>query len=158
MRLVIQQVCQARVEVAGRTIAQIGPGLLILVGIGRQDDAAQAELMADKCVNLRIFADKAGKLNRSLLESGGEILAVSQFTLYGDCRRGRRPNFAGAAPAGLARPLFECFVRALRARGAEVQTGAFGQTMQVALLGDGPVTLLLDSAELQRYKGQATMD
>ncbi|HED03346.1 MAG TPA: D-tyrosyl-tRNA(Tyr) deacylase [Candidatus Fraserbacteria bacterium] len=157
MRLVIQRVRQATVRVAEQTIAQIGPGLLILVGIGRQDDVAQAELLADKCVNLRIFADEAGKLNRSLLGSGGEILAVSQFTLYGNYRRGRRPNFTGAAAAELARPLFEHFVRALRAAGAPVQTGAFGQTMQVSLLNDGPVTLLLDSAELQRRKGQATI-
>ncbi len=145
MRLVIQRVNQASVAVEGAEVATIGPGFLVLVGVGREDDESDAVWLAEKTVNLRVFADDAGKLNLSLLETGGELLAVSQFTLLGDCRRGRRPSFSSAAPPDLGLRLYERYVDACREFGVRVETGKFGAHMQVQLTNDGPVTLILDS-------------
>jgi D-tyrosyl-tRNA(Tyr) deacylase len=146
MRLVIQRVSSASVTVAGEVVGQIGSGLLVLVGIGPDDDAATVALMAEKTVNLRIFGDNEGRFNLSLLDTAGAVLLVSQFTLYADTRRGRRPSFTAAAPPEVAEPLVIAFAEALRGRGITVATGRFGASMQVGLVNDGPVTLLLDSA------------
>jgi D-tyrosyl-tRNA(Tyr) deacylase len=157
MRLVVQRVRAAAVRVGEETVGQINHGLLILVGVGQEDQPADADLLAEKCAYLRIFADEAGKMNRSLLEVRGAVLAVSQFTLYGDCRKGRRPNFIYAARPDVAQPLFERFVTTLRACGVPVQTGVFGELMQVSLINDGPITLILESADLQRGDGKVTI-
>lgn len=146
MRLVIQRVSTASVTVAGEMIGQIGPGLLVLIGIGPDDDRATVTLMAEKTVNLRIFGDDQGRTNLSLLETGGAALLVSQFTLYADLRRGRRPSFIDAAPPDVAAPLVDAFAEQLRGRGVAVAVGRFGASMQVGLVNDGPVTILLDSA------------
>ena len=148
MRILIQRVSEASVEVEGRRIARIGRGFLLLVGMGAEDAAdagAALEPMAAKVLNLRVLADEAGLMNRSLLDAGGEILAVSQFTLHADCRRGRRPSFTRAAPPEPARALFDRFVALLRQSGLRVETGEFGAMMRVALVNDGPVTIQLDS-------------
>ncbi len=144
MRAVVQRVRYGRVSVEGQVIAEIGPGLLILLGIGQQDGEEQAEYLAEKIANLRIFEDEQGKLNLSLLETGGAALVVSQFTLYADARKGRRPSFTEAAPPPLARPLVERFADRLRARGVPTQCGAFGAHMLVELANDGPVTIWLE--------------
>src|SRR4051812_24063215 len=141
MRAVIQRVKFAKVEVEGVVRGEIGPGVLALLGVSRTDTAADAEFLAGKVVNLRIFNDDAGKMNRSLLDTGGAMLAVSQFTLYGDCRKGRRPSFDDAAPAEQARALYEHFVNVVRRSGVKVETGVFQAHMEVALVNDGPVTL-----------------
>jgi len=146
MRAVVQRVTQSRVEVDGAVVGAIGPGLLVLLGVAHADTAADAEYLADKILNLRIFADQAGKMNRSLLDTGGALLVVSQFTLYGDCRKGRRPSFDAAAPAEQACSLYEHFVAAARRGGVHVETGVFQATMDVSLVNDGPVTLLVESA------------
>lgn len=146
VRALVQRVSWARVTVAGRVIAAVGRGFLVLVGVGRGDGIHDARYLAEKVAGLRVFEDDAGKMNLALPEVGGEALAVSQFTLYGDCRRGRRPDFTAAAPAEEALPLFEEFVASLRATGIPVATGAFGERMLVELGNDGPVTLWLDSA------------
>ena len=146
MRLVIQRVSTASVMVAGEIIGQIGPGLLVLIGIRPDDDTATVALMAEKTVNLRIFGDDQGRTNLSLLETGGAVLLVSQFTLYADLRRGRRPSFIDAAPPEVAAPLVDAFAEQLRGRGVAVASGRFGANMQVGLVNDGPVTILLDSA------------
>jgi D-aminoacyl-tRNA deacylase len=145
MRAVIQRVSQAAVQVEGRIVGQIGPGLLILLGVGAGDGPDEVALLADKIVQLRIFADDEGRFNRSLLEVGGAALVVSQFTLYANMRKGRRPSFIEAAAPELAAPLVEAFAEELRARGLEVATGVFGANMQVALVNDGPVTIMLES-------------
>jgi D-aminoacyl-tRNA deacylase len=147
MRLLLQRVTRAEVRVKGRVVGAIGPGLLVLVGVGREDDAALARRMADRCVDLRIFRDAAGKANRSLLETGGEVLAVSQFTLLADTRKGRRPSFLDAAPPELGEALYEIYVQALEARAVRVARGVFGAEMEVELVNDGPLTIWLDSAE-----------
>jgi D-tyrosyl-tRNA(Tyr) deacylase len=134
----------ARVEVDGAVVGEIGAGLLILLGVTKTDTAPQAELLADKILNLRIFSDDAGKMNRSLLDTGGAVLVVSQFTLYGDCRKGRRPSFDQAAPAEQAKTLYEQFVAAARRSGVRVETGVFQAHMAVSLLNDGPVTLIVE--------------
>jgi D-tyrosyl-tRNA(Tyr) deacylase len=145
MRALLQRVSQARVTVDGAAVGEIGPGLLILLGVAKPDTAANAEFLVDKILNLRIFSDAAGKMNLSLLDTAGELLVVSQFTLYGDCRKGRRPGFDAAAPAEQARTLYESFVALARRSGLRVATGVFQAHMQVALVNDGPVTLLLES-------------
>jgi D-tyrosyl-tRNA(Tyr) deacylase len=146
MRILAQRVLQASVQVEGETVGAIGAGLLLLVGIGHGDDEAIVRLLADRIVGLRCFADEAGKTNLSLLDTGGEALVVSQFTLYADLRRGRRPGFGEAAEPGLARQLVEQFGVMLRERGVRVAAGVFGADMQVSLVNDGPFTLWLDSA------------
>lgn len=147
MRAVLQRATSGRVIVAGETVGKLAPtpGLVILVGIGPQDTPAAAELLADKIAGLRIFADEQGKINRSLLDVGGGALIVSQFTLYADLRRGRRPGFTTAAPPEVAAPLVERVMEVLRLRGVPVQGGRFGTEMQVELVNDGPFTLVLDT-------------
>ena len=145
MRAVLQRVSRARVLVDGSVTGEIGPGLVVLVAVGREDVSATAAAMAEKIVNLRIFADDQGKMNRSLLDTGGTILAVSQFTLYGDARGQRRPSFIQAAPPELGKALYDEFVVALRALGVRVETGVFQAHMSLDLTNDGPVTILLDS-------------
>jgi D-tyrosyl-tRNA(Tyr) deacylase len=148
VRAVVQRVSRARVEVEGRQVGAIGAGLLVLLGAGGGDGPADVAYMVDKVANLRIFADDAGKMNRSVLETGGGVLAVSQFTLYGDARKGRRPAFTGALEPGQAEALYEQFVHGLRAAGvADVATGVFGAMMDVELVNSGPVTILLDSGK-----------
>jgi D-tyrosyl-tRNA(Tyr) deacylase len=144
MRLVVQRVRRATVDVGGRRIAEIERGLLLLVGIAPEDANVDLERAAGKIVDLRIFEDDAGKMNRSLRDVEGQLLAVSQFTLYGDTRKGRRPSFVGAAPPGIAEPLFDAFVDAIRGQGVHVETGRFGAKMAVELVNDGPVTLLIE--------------
>jgi D-tyrosyl-tRNA(Tyr) deacylase len=144
MRVVLQRVSLASVDVDGVRIAEIGTGLLLLIGVGRGDDSIDLQRVARKIVDLRIFEDEDRKMNRSLRDIGGEILAVSQFTLYGDTRKGRRPSFAGAAPPEKARALFDRFVDALAAEGVRVETGRFGAKMDVELVNAGPVTLIVE--------------
>jgi D-aminoacyl-tRNA deacylase len=154
MRAVLQRVSQASVTVhsdAGIAVSgSIGPGLLVLLGVTHGDTAADADYLIDKIIQLRIFSDDAGKMNRSLVDTSGSLLVVSQFTLYGDCRKGRRPGFDKAAPAAVARALYEHFVNAARTRGVRVETGVFQAHMEVALVNDGPVTLILESNETDR--------
>jgi len=145
MRVLVQRVARAAVHVNGETVASIGPGLLLFVAFKTGDGDSDLAWMAEKVANLRIFEDDAGKVNRSLLEVGGQALAVSQFTLYGDARKGRRPSFDASAPADQARPLFEKFVDFLSSRGIMTGVGRFQAVMQVELVNDGPVTIMLDS-------------
>ena len=144
MRAVIQRVIRGCVSVEGRALAEIGPGLVILVGIGPGDTEEYARSLAEKVANLRIFDDAQGKMNRSILEAGGEALVVSQFTLYADARKGRRPSFTEAALPAVARPLVERFAQDLHDLGVPVKTGEFGAHMVVEIINDGPVTLWLD--------------
>jgi D-tyrosyl-tRNA(Tyr) deacylase len=145
MRIVAQRVTRAAVRVEGREVGAIGPGAVILLGIGADDTAELAERMADKLLGLRYFEDEAGRTNRSIDEAGGAYLVVSQFTLYADVRRGRRPGFTAAAEPERAEPICERFVARLRDAGREVATGQFGAAMEVELVNDGPFTLVLDS-------------
>lgn len=145
MRAVIQRVSSASVSVEGREIARMGPGLLALVGVGQDDGEAQARQLATRMLELRIFPDAEGRMNRSLLEVGGSLALVSQFTLFGDARHGRRPSYTAAAPAARAEPLLEALAATARARGVPVVTGRFGANMDVALVNQGPVTILLDT-------------
>lgn len=145
MRAVVQRVREARVEVAGETVAAMGAGLLALVGVARDDGAEDAAWLAGKLVGLRLFEDEAGRMGRSLLETGGTLGVVSQFTLLGDARKGRRPSWTAAAPPEVAEPLVEAVAARAREAGAPVVTGRFGAAMEVALVNAGPVTLLLDS-------------
>jgi len=147
MRALLQRVTQASVVVEGSVVGEIGAGLLILLGVARPDTAADAEYLADKVLNLRIFSDAEGKMNRSLLDIGGSLLVVSQFTLYGDCRKGRRPGFDAAAPPDQARALYESFVEIARRSGLRVEAGVFQAHMEVTLVNDGPVTLMLETSE-----------
>ena len=147
MRALLQRVSRASVTVDGKVVGQIGQGLLVLLGVGRDDSEIQVKALGDKIVYLRIFGDDEGKMNRSLLDIGGEVLVVSQFTLYADTRRGRRPSFTDAAPPSIAEPLVERFKDAIAAYGLTVADGIFGAYMQVELLNDGPVTIWLDSEE-----------
>jgi D-tyrosyl-tRNA(Tyr) deacylase len=144
MRIVLQRVAEASVSVEGTVIGSIGKGLVLLVGIGPEDGEKQARALAEKCVQLRIFEDDQGKMNLSLLDVGGEILAVSQFTLYGDTRKGRRPSFTGAAHPDVAMPLFNRFLGYLKELGVSVATGQFGARMKVTIVNDGPVTFVLE--------------
>ncbi len=148
MRAVVQRVSRAQVQVQGETVGRIERGLCVLVGVGRDDQPADAETLADKVVNLRIFEDEAGKMNLDLLAAGGAVLAISQFTLLGDVRKGRRPSFSEAMEPVGAQALFEAFCAACRKLGAEVQTGRFRAEMAVELVNDGPVTILIDSKRL----------
>lgn len=145
MRAIIQRVKEARVEVEGEVVGRIGEGMLILLGAGKDDTEVDAEYLAEKILTLRIFEDVEGKMNLSLTDTGGEVLVVSQFTLYGDCRKGRRPSFDKAAPPETAEELYEIFVREIRERGVNVETGKFRAMMDVHLVNWGPVTLMLDS-------------
>jgi D-tyrosyl-tRNA(Tyr) deacylase len=145
MRAVVQRVSRAQVSIGEEIVGKIGPGLLVLVGVSKTDTPADADHLAAKIVALRIFEDENGKMNLSLAETGGAILAVSQFTLYGDVRKGRRPSFDEAAPPELARELYDGFARKVREAGVVCETGRFQAMMQVELVNDGPVTLLLDS-------------
>jgi D-tyrosyl-tRNA(Tyr) deacylase len=145
MRAVVQRVTSARVTVGDRTVGEIGPGLLVLLGVEQNDGPADVHYLAAKIRDLRIFADDAGKMNLSVLDRQGGVLVVSQFTLSGDARNGRRPSFASAAPPQIARALYEDVVRELSTSGLRVATGEFQAMMQVALVNDGPVTILLDS-------------
>jgi len=145
MRAVIQRVRRARVSVDQRAVGEIGAGVLVLLGVGKGDSSESAKYLAEKTANLRIFDDAEGKMNVSLLESGGSALVVSQFTLYGDVRRGRRPGFERAAPQAEANMLYEEYVASLKALGVPVQTGVFQAHMIVELENDGPVTILVDS-------------
>jgi len=145
MRLILQRVTSGKVTVDGKPIAAIGPGMVILLGIAHTDGETQAHTLAEKVTHLRIFEDDQGKLNRSILEVGGQALVVSQFTLYADTRKGRRPSFTDAALPDIARPLVERFVTILRELGVPTQTGEFGAHMLVEITNDGPVTILLDA-------------
>jgi D-tyrosyl-tRNA(Tyr) deacylase len=150
MRLVLQRVSSASVRVDGETTAAIGPGLLVLVGVAEGDEEATAQRLATKTAELRIFSDAVGRFNLSLLDTGGEALVVSQFTLHADTRRGRRPSFIAAARPEVAAPVVEAYATALERLGVRVQRGRFGAMMAVELVNDGPVTLILDSEELDR--------
>ena len=145
MRAVVQRVKESSVEVDRQTIGRIGKGLLVLLGVAEEDTPSDADYLANKIVNLRIFEDDSAKMNRSLLSVGGEMLVVSQFTLLGDCRKGRRPSFIAAAEPQKASELYDNFVQQVRRLGVSVETGRFQTTMAVALINDGPVTLVLES-------------
>ena len=145
MRAVVQRVSEARVTIDGEVVGEIGRGLMVLLGVTHHDTPEQAEWLADKVVGLRVFEDDEGKMNRDVTEVEGGILIVSQFTLYGDCRKGRRPSFIEAAPPAIAVPLYAAFVDAVRARGVPTSTGRFQAMMDVHLVNDGPVTLIVDS-------------
>jgi D-aminoacyl-tRNA deacylase len=147
MRAVVQRVSRAAVVIDGETVGAIERGLLVLLGVAPADTPAEAQWLADKIAGLRVFNDEAGKMNLSVADVGGAVLVVSQFTLYGDCRKGRRPSFIGAAGPEVAVPLYEAFVDALRSLGLPTATGRFGAMMQVELTNDGPVTLILDTTE-----------
>jgi D-aminoacyl-tRNA deacylase len=149
MRVVIQRVSQAKVTVAGKTVAQIGRGLLLLVGIGPDDGQPEADFIAEKCAGLRIFADAEGKTNLSIQDTHGETLVVSQFTLYADARKGRRPSFTGAAAPEIAEPLVRYFAERLNALGVPTRMGSFGTHMQVELTNDGPFTMVLEHPPMQ---------
>ncbi|PWK08987.1 D-aminoacyl-tRNA deacylase [Tumebacillus permanentifrigoris] len=145
MRIVVQRAASGRVTVEGAVTGEIGQGLVLLVGITHEDTQADADYLVDKVLNLRIFEDESEKMNHSLLDIGGALLSVSQFTLYGDCRKGRRPNFMEAAKPDVAQELYEYFNERARSFGVRVETGVFGAMMDVELVNDGPVTLLLES-------------
>lgn len=146
MRAVIQRVSKASVQVSTKEIGTISHGLVVFLGIHRDDSPETISWMADKVINLRIFADGEGKMNRSLADIGAEMLIVSQFTLYGDCRKGRRPGYSNAAPPALAKPLYNEFIDQVKRHGIKTAAGKFQSMMQVSLINDGPVTLLVDSA------------
>lgn len=144
MKLVIQRVLEAQVKINEQIVGAIGPGLVVLLGIHQNDSSHLIPWMVNKLVNLRIFSDEEGKMNRSLLDIRGQVLLVSQFTLYGNCINGRRPDFLEAAPPNMAQPIYDQFIEQLKKQ-VEVQTGQFGASMQVSLINNGPVTLILDS-------------
>jgi D-aminoacyl-tRNA deacylase len=145
MRVVVQRSKQARVTVKGRVVGQISEGLVLLVGVTHEDTEEDARYLAEKIAGLRIFEDSDGKMNLSVLDTGGQILSISQFTLYGDCRKGKRPSFVAAARPEQAEPLYERFNELLRQQGVHVETGQFGEMMDVAFTNSGPVTLILES-------------
>lgn len=151
MRVIVQRVKESRVEIGGETVGQIGQGLMVLLGITDGDGKEHCDFLADKLINLRIFTDEQDKMNLSLQDISGEMLIVSQFTLYGDCKKGRRPSFIGAAKPDVAIPLYEYFIEAVKAKGVKnVATGEFGADMQVYIQNDGPVTLMLDTDEIMK--------
>ncbi len=147
MRVVVQRVSRAQVTVNEEIVGQIGLGLLVLLGVGRDDTETDATYLAGKIAGLRVFEDAEGKMNRSIMDASGSVLAVSQFTLYGDVRKGKRPSFDAAAPLEKARHLYKFFVEQIRAAGLRCETGRFQETMKVELANEGPVTILLDSAK-----------
>ncbi len=147
MRAVVQRVSRANVVVSGETTGEIGQGLLVLIAVGQADTESDADYLAEKIAGLRIFEDEKGKMNLAVAEIGGSVLVVSQFTLYGDVRRGKRPSFDGAAPPQRGRELYDYFVERIRAQGLRCETGRFQEMMQVELVNDGPVTILVDSAK-----------
>jgi D-tyrosyl-tRNA(Tyr) deacylase len=148
MRAVLQRVTRARVNVGGATVGEIGPGFVVLLGVARDDTEEDVRYLLEKVLGLRVFDDAEGRMNLSVIERGGALLVVSQFTLYGDARRGRRPSWSHAAPPEVAEPLYESFVASARRSVPRVATGSFGQMMEVELINDGPVTILLDSRKL----------
>ena len=149
MRAVLQRVLRAGVTVEDREVGSIGPGLLVLLGVAEEDGPGELDFLAEKIVNLRIFSDEAGKMNRSLLDTGGELLVVSQFTLFADCRKGRRPSFTQAGSPAHGKALYEAFLEKARQLGVpRVQHGVFGADMKVSLVNDGPVTIVLDTREI----------
>ena len=148
MRFVCQRVLEAQVKVNGQSVGRIGKGLLVYLSVGKGDTENDAQFMADKLVNLRIFADEAGKMNRSVLDIGGQILLVSNFTLHGDCRKGRRPGFDAAAEPNSAQKLYEATGDFIARQGVPVEKGVFGEYMHVSSVNDGPVTFILDSSKL----------
>jgi D-aminoacyl-tRNA deacylase len=150
MRAILQRVTEASVVVAGQTVGAIGVGLLVLLGVGAGDSVSEAQLLAERTAQMRIFADDEGKFNHSLIDIGGSALVVSQFTLYADTRKGRRPSFTDAAPPEQAAPLVDSYTEALRALGVTVSKGQFGAMMRVSLINDGPVTIMLDSATFKQ--------
>jgi D-tyrosyl-tRNA(Tyr) deacylase len=154
MKIVLQRVKEARVDVDGKTVSRIGRGICLLVGVEKGDGEADAEYLAGKCVGLRIFPDAQGKMNLSLAETGGKVLAVSQFTLAGSVRKGRRPSFDGAEEPGRAAELFDYFVGAVEALGVTVETGVFQTLMDVHIVNDGPVTFILDSSRRPASGGE----
>ena len=145
MRIVLQRVKKAQVRIQEAVVGEIGPGLLVFLGVGQGDSTGDVDYLAEKVLNLRIFADDQSKFNRSLLDTGGSILVVSQFTLLGDCRKGRRPSFSQSAPSEAAEPLYRLFIQKLTEAGLNVACGRFQEMMEVHLINDGPVTMLLDS-------------
>lgn len=147
MRVLAQRVSQANVKVDGRSRGEIGTGLLVFVGISKSDTPETADYCAEKLLGLRIFPDESGKMNRNVGDAGGNLLVISQFTLYGDCRKGRRPSFSDAAPPDLALTLYDYFVDVLKRGPVHVETGVFQATMEVSLINQGPVTLWIDSAD-----------
>lgn len=148
MRAVIQRVHEAEVEVNGKSVGKIGPGMVVFLGVGREDSTADSEYLASKIAGLRIFEDESGLMNLSVQESGGQVLCISQFTLYGDCRKGRRPGFSAAAPPEQAVKLYDQFCEHLKDFGLTVATGQFQENMRIRVDNDGPVTILLDSRKL----------
>jgi D-tyrosyl-tRNA(Tyr) deacylase len=152
LKLVVQRVTEASVTIDGQCIGRIGTGLAVLVGVGQGDEKATADRLVEKIVNMRVFADAYGKMNRSVVEVGGSLLLVSQFTLYADCRKGRRPAFTDAAAPDLARELYEYFVAGCRNTSVNVACGVFAADMKVSLINDGPVTIVLDSRELEQKR------
>lgn len=150
MKALLQRVTEAKVVVNDEIIGQISQGWLVLLGVGQGDSEAEVEKLVDKILGLRLFSDAEGKFNLSIQDISGEILIISQFTLFADCRRGRRPGFTNAAPPDLAKALYESFINAMRRSGIRVQTGSFGADMKVSLTNDGPVTVMLDSSELAK--------
>ena len=148
MRIVVQRVLQSRVKTEGQDISQIDKGLLVYVSVAKTDTIDDAQFIADKLVNLRIFADEAGKMNRNILDVGGSVLVVSNFTLHGDCRKGRRPSFDAAAEPGAAQQLYEKLIELITDKGVMVQKGDFGKHMQISSVNDGPVTFIVDSNKL----------
>ncbi len=154
MRVLIQRAAGASVTIDGEARGKTGKGFVVFVGVTEGDTADDAVYLADKTVKLRVFEDENGKMNRSLSDVGGGLLIVSQFTLYGDCRKGNRPSFTDAAVPGSAAPVYEAFVNRCRSSGIPVETGEFGADMKVELINDGPVTLWMDTAEMRRRKGE----
>jgi D-tyrosyl-tRNA(Tyr) deacylase len=152
MKIVAQRVSRSSVSVDSKIIGEIGPGLCILIGVAPGDTENEAVWTADRITDLRVFEDRDGKMNRSLLETGGEALVVSQFTLYADCRKGRRPSFSGAASPDIAKALYEAFARRMGERGVAVRTGIFGADMKVEITNEGPVTIILDTATDMPHK------
>ena len=148
MRAVIQRVLEAQVTVGGESVDRVGRGLLVYLSVSKADTTDDVQFMADKLINLRVFADQAGKVNISVLDIGGQILLISNFTLHGDCRKGRRPGFEGAAEPELARQLYEQLAEQVAAKGITIKKGIFGEHMEVSSVNDGPVTFLLDSSRL----------